>query len=150
MDEINLKIIRILQEKARIPNIDVARQIDMAPSAVLERIRKLEKQGYIDGYEVRLNPEKFNREMIAYITVIENAISGAHNLGHELSKVQGVQEVHYITGNDSYLIKMRVADHGEVRRLVREEIQSLPRVASTHTSIVLETFKETSAIMIDG
>ena len=59
IDEINLNILKILQEKARIPNVDVARQVGLAPSAVLERIRKLEKLKIIDGYEVRLNPKFF-------------------------------------------------------------------------------------------
>ncbi len=149
MDEINLKIIRILQEKARIPNVDVARKIGMAPSAVLERIRKLEKQGFIDGYEVRLNPEKFNRKMIAFITVKENEDSGKNRLGETLSNIPAVQEVHYVSGNDSYLVKIRVRDHEEVRRIVRENIQSQSGVLSTQTSIVLESFKETSAIVID-
>ena len=52
LDDVGLKILKILQKKARIPNVEVARQVKMAPSAVLERIRKLERQGYIDGYEV--------------------------------------------------------------------------------------------------
>ena len=150
MDEINLKIIKILQEKARIPNVDVARIIDMAPSAVLERIRKLEKQGYIDGYEVRLNPEKFNRKMIAFITVNEKGESMNNQLGDALSNIPGVQEVHYVSGNDSYLVKIRVSGHEEVRRIVRENIQSQPGVHSTQTSIVLESYKETSSIVIDG
>ena len=63
IDEISLKIIKILQNKARIPNVEVARQVGMAPSAVLERIRKLEKQGFIDGYEVRLNPRRFRMSL---------------------------------------------------------------------------------------
>ena len=59
LDSISLEILNILQEKARIPNIEVSRQVGLAPSAVLERIRKMERQGIIDGYEVRLNPERF-------------------------------------------------------------------------------------------
>ena len=69
LDEISLKILKILQEKARIPNVEVARQVAMAPSAVLERIRKLERQGVIDGYEVRLNPAEFDRRQIAFIEI---------------------------------------------------------------------------------
>ena len=69
IDEISLQILKILQEKARIPNVEVARQVGMAPSAVLERIRKLEKNGYIDGYEVRLNPKRLRRDLIAFITL---------------------------------------------------------------------------------
>ena len=56
IDEIDHRILEILQEKARVPNAEVARQVGMAPSAVLERIRKLEERGFIEGYEVRLNP----------------------------------------------------------------------------------------------
>ncbi|MCK5100520.1 MAG: winged helix-turn-helix transcriptional regulator, partial [Desulfobacteraceae bacterium] len=54
MDDIDYKILQILQKKARIPNVDVARKIGMAPSAILGRIKKLEDRGIIDGYEVRL------------------------------------------------------------------------------------------------
>ncbi len=69
IDDISFKILSILQEKARIPNVEVARQVGMAPSAVLERIRKLEKQGIIDGYEVRLNSESFGRSLVSFVFV---------------------------------------------------------------------------------
>ena len=70
MDEISFKILKILQEKARIPNVEVSRQVGLAPSAVLERIRKLEKQGIIEGYEVRLNPKYFTKSLVAFVTVV--------------------------------------------------------------------------------
>ena len=69
IDQISLKILKILQEKARIPNVEVARQVGLAPSAVLERIRKLENQGIIDGYEVRLNPQRFAKSLVAFVNV---------------------------------------------------------------------------------
>ena len=149
MDNTNLKILKILQEKARIPNVDVARKIGMAPSAVLERIRKLENQGYIDGYEVRLNPEKFNRKMIAFITVQEAQTTVGSRLGEILSDIPGVQEVHYLSGKDSYLVKIRTSGHEELAQVVRDRIQPLPDVRSTRTSIVLQSFKETSGISIE-
>ena len=74
LDEISLKILKILQNKARIPNVEVARQVGMAPSAVLERIRKLEKQGYIDGYEVRLNPQRFPRNLLPLLPLSQAPI----------------------------------------------------------------------------
>ena len=73
MDSINLEILNILQEKARIPNVEVSRQVGLAPSAVLERIRKMEKQGVIDGYEVRLNPERFNSAQVAFVHIKTSA-----------------------------------------------------------------------------
>ena len=149
IDEISLKILKILQEKARIPNVEVARQVDMAPSAVLERIRKLEKQGYINGYEVRLNPEKFKRNLVAFVTVVTGAEGREPNTGEELSKFPEVQEVHHIAGEDGFLIKVRVSDTGALGKLIRERIQMMPSVRATHTTIAMATYKETARIPID-
>jgi Lrp/AsnC family leucine-responsive transcriptional regulator len=149
IDEISLKILKILQEKARIPNVEVARQVDMAPSAVLERIRKLEKQGYIDGYEVRLNPEKFKRNLVAFVTVVTGTEDQEINAGEELSKISEVQEVHHIAGEDGFLIKIRVSDTAELGRLIRQRIQTIPFVRATRTAIAMATYKETARIPIE-
>ena len=85
LDEISFKILNILQEKARIPNVEVARQVGLAPSAVLERIRKLEQQGYIDGYEVRLNPERFAKSMVAFVTIKMEKPGNQARIGQKLS-----------------------------------------------------------------
>lgn len=148
MDEISLKILQILQEKARIPNVEVARQVGMAPSAVLERIRKLEKQGIIDGYEVRLNPERFNRSLIAFVCIAAEKREDGAGVGPKLARIPEVQEVHYISGQDGYLVKVRVADTKALDHLIRNNILPIRGVRSTCTSIVLSTYKETSKIPI--
>lgn len=145
LDEVSQKILRILQEKARIPNVEVARQIKMAPSAVLERIRKLEKNGVICGYEVRLNPERFNRATVAFVMVAADP-ADQEQVGRELSRIADIQEVHYIAGNDVFLVKVRVAGSRELARLLRERIGGIQGVRSTQTQIVLETYKETARI----
>lgn len=147
IDEISLKILKILQEKARIPNVEVARQVGMAPSAVLERIRKLERSGLIDGYEVRLNPERFGKSQVAFIQVQTN---GENNPVDTLIDLPQVQEVHYVAGDDSYLLKVRDTDTNTLGLLVREKIASLPGVVATKTTIVMNTFKETARIPIDS
>lgn len=149
IDETSLKILRILQERARIPNVDVARKVGLAPSAVLERIRKLESQGFIDGYEVRLNPERFSRSLVAFILIGIRKLSDEKTVGRQLSEIPGVQEVHYITGEDSFLIKIRVANNQELGRFIRDEIATINAVTSTRTSVVLSTYKETAKIPID-
>jgi len=144
IDEISLQILKILQKKARIPNVEVARRVGMAPSAVLERIRKLEKSGIIDGYEVRLNPRHFGRQMVAFVHV---AVSGADTdnaVGRTIARLPEVQEVHYIAGRDGYLVKLRVADTEALQQAVQEKIATIPAVVSTHTWIALSTVKETS------
>ncbi len=150
IDAVSLQILKILQDKARIPNVEVARRIGMAPSAVLERIRKLEKQGYIDGYEVRLNPQRFRRGLVGFIHLIMDTGADETSLVTRLSAIEDIQEIHYIAGEDGYLIKVRVAGTEELDRLVREKIRSIDGVRSTRTSVALATIKETTRITIDG
>lgn len=149
IDDVSLKILKILQKKARIPNVEVARQVGMAPSAVLERIRKLEKLGFIDGYEVRLNPERFGRSQVAFINVRTGGKGEEVGLVDTLKAIPQVQEIHYVSGGDGYLLKVRETDTRALGRLVRERIASLKGVVSTDTTIVMNTFKETARIPID-
>lgn len=148
MDSISYKILNILQEKARVPNVDVARQVGLAPSAVLERIRKLERQGYIDGYEVRLNPERFSRRLVAFVTVALGASADPYAIGAALAAVPDILEVHDVAGGDGYLVKLRVADTQALSRLLHEKIATLPGVRATRTTVVLSTLKETARIPI--
>jgi Lrp/AsnC family leucine-responsive transcriptional regulator len=149
IDETSLKILKILQEKARIPNVEVARQVGLAPSAVLERIRKLEKQGIIDGYEVRLNPKRFAKSLVAFVSVKLKKPADEIKVGKQLAGIPEVQEVHYVAGDDAFLVKVRVADTQALGRLTRDKIASNAVVQSTQTSIVLSTYKETAKIPID-
>jgi Lrp/AsnC family transcriptional regulator, leucine-responsive regulatory protein len=148
IDEIDLQILHILQEKARIPNAEVSRQVGMAPSAVLERIRKLEDRGIIEGYEVRLNPRAFGQRLAAFIFVqADRAANG--RLAQQLAAIGPVQEVHQVAGDDGYLVKVRVADTEELGRLLRDEVMPLAGVRGTRTQIVLATVKETRRIALD-
>jgi Lrp/AsnC family leucine-responsive transcriptional regulator len=144
IDEVSLKILKILQEKARIPNVEVARQVGMAPSAVLERIRKLEHSGIIDGYEVRLNPRHFGQHLVAFVLLKVAARSQDPDVGKVVARIPEVQEVHFISGEDGYLLKLRVPDPEALEEAIRNRIASVPGVVSTRTLIVLSTLKETS------
>ena len=143
LDTISLEILNILQEKARIPNIEVSRQVGLAPSAVLERIRKMEKQGVIDGYEVRLNPERFNRAQVAFAH-IKTSAAASDWVGSQLSAIPEIQEIHFVSGSDCYLIKIRCADTKSLGQLLQEKITTVEGVLSTSTETVLSTTKETN------
>jgi Lrp/AsnC family leucine-responsive transcriptional regulator len=121
----------------------------MAPSGVLERVRKLEKQGIIDGYEVRLNPARFDRGLVAFIFVRPQPDSDPSGLGKALAAVADVQEVHFIAGEDGLMVKVRVADTAHLERVRREKIAALPQVRSTRTLVALHTYKESARIPLD-
>ncbi len=149
LDDISLKILKILQEKARVPNVEVARQINMAPSAVLERIRKLEKQGVIDGYEVILNPVRFNRTFVAFVDVYLSAGADMDEAGKMLTDIAEVQEVHFVAGKDCFHVKVRVSDATALNTLLKERIHASDLVRKTETSVSLATLKETSQIPLE-
>lgn len=146
MDDTDLKILKILQEKARIPNVDIARTIGLAPSAVLERIKKLESKGIISGYEVRLNPQCFNHSMIAFIHIRVIAPAQTEQTAKSLSKYEEIQEVHYIAGEDCILAKIRIDNSAELQAVINEKIASINGVQSTKSFIVMSTYKESAKI----
>ena len=149
IDLVSLKILKILQKRARIPNVEVARQVGLAPSAVLERIRKLEKQGIIQGYEVRINPDFFDKALVAFLTVKTSELADEVTIGKKLAHRPKVQEVHYVAGDDAFLVKVRATNLQELDDLIREKIKSIDGVRSIKTTIVFSTYKETSQIPID-
>ena len=148
MDNKDLQILKILQEKARVPNVEVARKIGMAPSAVLERIKKLEAQGVIEGYEVRLNPNLFKESMIAFIQIKVAFPGQILKTGEKLSKIEQIQEVHFLAGEDCLMVKLRVSDNLELETILRTQIANLDIVKETKTLIALSTLKESAKIML--
>lgn len=150
LDEKSFEILKILQKKARIPNVDISRQVGLAASAVLERIRKLEKQGYIDGYEVRLNPEKFGKGLISFIRIYVERKQNYQAIGDQLNNIPEIQEIHFITGEDCFLVKIRVEDHQELGLIIQQQIMQIDGIQSTQTSTVVSTYKETARIPISS
>ncbi len=146
INEIDKQILNILQSDARIANAEIARQVGLAPSAVLERIRKLEERGVIKGFETKLDAAQMEYGLTAFIAV------RTHECCYEtdtfLAEIPEVLEVHDVAGEDSYLLKVRVKNTEHLSRLMRERLKNVPNVASTKTTIVLQTIKETTALPI--
>jgi len=142
--------LKILQVNARVSNAEIARQVGMAPSAILERIRKLEARGVIKGYEVRIDPEALGLNLLAYILVRTKDFGGELRTGEALARIEEVQEVHHIAGEDCFLVKARVRDARTLGRLLRERFAGGGGISTTRTTIVLETLHETTRLPIDA
>lgn len=148
IDDIDRQIMLILQHDARTTNADIARQLGMAPSAILERIRKLEARHLIQGYEARLNARALDLGLLAFIYVRADEGLRSTATGELLAQLPEVQEVHHITGEDCYLVKVRVANTDALGHLLRERFGAIPTIRSTRTTIVLSTLKESAALPI--
>ena len=148
LDIIDLQILRLMQENARISNVDMAKKLEMAPSAVLERVKKLEQKKIIQHYTTRISSAAVGQKLLAFIFIRTSDGFGSSVTGVELAKIPQVQEVHNIAGEDCYLVKVRTADSAELMSLMRAEFARIPTIQSTKTTIVLETVKEEQKLMI--
>jgi Lrp/AsnC family leucine-responsive transcriptional regulator len=148
IDSIDKQILNIIQHDARVPNVEIARTIGLAPSAVCERIRKLNKKDIIQKYEARLDPEVLGLGLLAFVFVRTDESAGNVIAGPELAAIPEVQEVYNIAGEDCYLVKIRAKNTDSLGKLLRDRIGNIQSVISTRTTIVLETFKETNCMPI--
>src|SRR5262245_38821431 len=146
LDSTDLAILDLLQANARISNADIARKLDMAPSAILDRIRKLEQRGVIQGYTVRIDAAAVGLGLTAFILVRSEERVGSGAIGQALAKIPEVLELHHVAGEDCYLVKVRVPDTEGRIRLLGERFGRLKGVRNTRSTIVLSTVKETAAL----
>ena len=147
INDIDAKILNILQNNSRISNAEIARQIKMAPSAVLERIRRLENRKVIKKYSVQLDPVEVGKDLLAFVIVKANGPIVDKKTAKDLSKIAEVQEVHIVAGEDCYMVKVRAKNTEELTELLRTKFASIPSIRSTSTTIVLETVKETGQLV---
>jgi Lrp/AsnC family transcriptional regulator, leucine-responsive regulatory protein len=142
-DDIDRRILQLLHDDARTSNAAIARDVGLAPSAVFQRIRKLETEGVIRGYHARLDPHALDQSLLAFVSVQTGEGARAAETGAMLAAIPEVIEVHRVVGDDCFLLKVRVRDTCALGALLDEKIQPLPPVASTRTTIVLSTAKDT-------
>jgi Lrp/AsnC family transcriptional regulator, leucine-responsive regulatory protein len=150
IDQTSLAILETLQSDARISNAEIGRRVGLAPSAVFERIRKLEERGAVRGYNANIDPAAVDLGLLAFVLVRADERRGAPITEAALVALPEVQEVHHIAGEDCFMLKVRVRDTAALNNLLAEHIGALETVRSTKTTIVLRTAKETSTIPIAG
>jgi Lrp/AsnC family leucine-responsive transcriptional regulator len=146
IDGIDEIILTNLQKNARISNAEIARRVGLAPSAVLERIRRLERDGVVRGYTARIDPAALGRGTLAFVFVQAENRPFDRSLGEQLAAIPEVLEVHEVAGEDCLLVKLRCASNEALGRLLQQRIGSLPAVRRTRTTIVLATARESSEL----
>lgn len=148
IDSMDIHILNILQSNGKITNAELARQIGMAPSGVLERVKKLEQKGIIQGYEVRLSPKALGISLSTFILIKTEDAVGSAEIGKQLAKIAAVQEVHWTAGEYNYLVKARVSSTDTLAQLMKK-FGEIPGVRDSRTTLVLDTIKETQALSLD-
>lgn len=146
-DEIDARILDALQRNGRVAQVEIAREVGLAPSAVLERMRKLEARGVIRGYAAIVDPKAAGLGLLAFIAVrTTEAPEEEDSVAAALGKVPEVLEVHHVAGDDCFLVKARARDAEHLGELLKSRIGRISGVRSTRTTIVLGTLKETQQL----
>lgn len=150
IDRIDHKILRALQKDGRISNLKLAETVHLSPTAALERVKRLTRDGYILGYEARLNPAKLGAGLMVFVEVmLDRTVSDAMDAFKAAVHVRPeILECHLVAGGFDYLLKTRVADMGAYRDLLASVIWSLPGVRETRTYTVMEEVKNTALLPV--
>jgi len=150
LDRTDRQILTILQADGRIANVALAKMVNLTPTPCLERVRRLEREGYITGYTALLDPKKVGAGLLVFveISLLRNSPDAFSDFRREASKLSGILECHLVSGNFDYLIKARVKDMDEYRKLLGEKILALPGVSDSRSYVVMEEVKESTALQL--
>jgi Lrp/AsnC family leucine-responsive transcriptional regulator len=150
LDERDAKILELLQKDGRTTNVELARAVELTPSATLERVRKLEERGLIKGYAAILDPHALDLGLVAFIFVRvddrDDLVGRSENTAEALSQLPSVLELHHLAGEDCFLLKVRARDTDDLYRILRDDLGRFKAVRATRTTIVLKTVKETTRL----
>lgn len=154
IDEKDARILELLQKDGRMTNVDIARAVELTPSATLERVRKLEERGFIKGYAATLDPHAIELGLLAFVFMrvddINDIFGTADRTAEELAALPSVLELHHLAGEDCFLVKVRAKDTDDLYRILKEEFGPFKSIRSTRTTIVLKTVKETQRLPVGG
>src|SRR3990167_1103921 len=147
-DRIDLKILQLLQTDGRLTNLKLAEAVALSPTAVLARTQRLQRDGYILGYEARLNPLKLGRGMMVFVEVLlDRTTPNVFNEFKAAVQVRNeIMECHMVAGGFDYLLKTRMADMAAYRDFAGNVLWQLPGVRETRTDAGMEEVKNSSRL----
>ena len=150
LDSVDRRILDVLQQEGRISNVALSRKVHLSPTPCLERVKRLEKQGYIKGFYAHLDPNKLNSGLQVYVEVsLEKTTPDVFdNFSRAIKDLDEIVECHLVAGGFDYLLKLRVADMNAYRMFLGKELTTLPGVIQTHTYFVMEEVKSTHVVPV--
>ncbi len=150
LDDIDRRLLKVLQADGRISNSELAERCSLSPSACSDRVRRLRETGYIAGFAALLNPEKVGRALLIFVEVLLDRTTPEvfDTFAAAARRAPDVLECHMVAGGFDYLIKARVEDFAAYRRFLGEVLVNIPGVRETRTYAVLEEVKSTTQLPV--
>lgn len=151
LDRIDLKILRTLQDNARISYVDLAQTVGLSTTPCMDRVKRLEQSGLIQGYQAILSPEALGLGLLVFIEItLSNQSAEAFDAFRKaVDSLSYVQECHLVSGQSDYLVKIRLTDLPSYRKYLGDLLLALPHVRESKSYIVMEEAKQSSALPLD-
>ncbi len=152
LDSTDRAILSLLQENCRITNASLAKAVNITPTPCLERVKRLQRDGYILGYNARLNAQLLDAGFVVFVAIaVEPKTEEVmQNFSREINRLSAVTECHMVGGDYDMLAKVQVADMSAYRDLLSHELSRLPGLTQTNSYFVIEEVQETRGIGILG
>lgn len=146
-----MKILRILQENAKITNLQLSGEIGLSPAPTLERVKKLETAKLIQGYYTQVNEEALGIGIKAVIQItlarqLENAIS---NFKKEINKIPEIMECYQVTGNADYILIVLLKDIRDFENLISQRLSKVEEIGQMQTMVILSKIKDSKLLPLD-
>jgi Lrp/AsnC family leucine-responsive transcriptional regulator len=150
LDRIDRNILVELQQSGRLSNVELSKRVGLSPTPCLERVKRLEKEGYILGYSANLNPAMLDAALLVFveITLEKTSPDVFEDFSCAVQQLAEIQECHLVSGNFDFLLKTRVSDMAAYRNLLGDTLLRLPAVSESRTYVVMEEVKSTNNLAI--
>jgi len=149
LDEIDRGILELLQADCKATLARVGEQVGLSAPAVVERVKRLEHEGFIEGYHARLNARLLGLDVCAFISVWTTHARAMDELTVRLESFEDILECHHVTGDPTLLLKVKTRNTQSLERLI-SAVRSLPGVERTETNVVLSTWVERAGLGISS
>jgi Lrp/AsnC family leucine-responsive transcriptional regulator len=150
-DRIDRRILRALQDDGRLSIVELAERVGLSATPCSERVKRLERDGFITGYHARLSPQALGQSLLVFVEIRLSAKSGRifEEFKREVLKLPNVLECHLVSGDFDYLIKARIPEMNAYRRLLGDMLLGLPGARESKSYVVMEEIKESLALTVE-
>ncbi|MFC3110747.1 Lrp/AsnC ligand binding domain-containing protein [Undibacterium arcticum] len=152
LDKIDRHILRLLQQDGRLAMKELAEKVGLSITPCIERVKRMERDGVITGYYARVSPRALGINLLVFVEITLNHKSAKafEQFRHEVLRIPEVMECHLVSGDFDYLIKARIREMAEYRKLLGDMLLQLPGAAQSKSYVVMEEIKETLDLAVES
>ena len=145
------KILRELQDQGRMTYSELAEKVGLTTTPCIERVRRLEREGFIEGYAARLSPQKLDASLVVFVQIRldRNSKNNFERFRRAVLRLEVVQECYLVTGDFDFLIKARVSGMEAYKDFLEDDLLSIAGVKESTSIVAMDTIKESMAINIE-